>query len=116
MYILKSKIAPALERHGFLYHFLVYVPESILIWNNDKRLKFFKAQTQIQDLWANKDSALHHVMGSWSALIGRWKSWIVICDLGFQDLQLANKSSVKYQLFNKTLPEAQRTQGIESIT
>ena len=50
----------------------------------------WNSQTQIQDLWANKDSALRHVMGSWSALIGRWKSWIVICEVGFQDLQLAN--------------------------
>ena len=74
----------------FQMSFLVYVPESILIWNNDKRLKFFNSQTQIQDLWANKDSALRRVMRSWSALIGRWKSRIVICEVGFQDLQLEN--------------------------
>ena len=28
---------------------LLYVPDSILIWNNDKRIEFFNLQTQIQD-------------------------------------------------------------------
>ena len=88
-----------MERQGFLHqkprvdevlNILLNVLESILIGNNDNGLKLFNLRTQIQDLWANKDSALRQVMRSWSALIGRWKSRIVICEVGFQDLQLAN--------------------------
>ena len=50
-------------------------------------------------------------MGTWSALIGWWKSWIVICELGFQDLQPANMPQVKYQLFDNVCQTKEDTVG-----
>ena len=84
----RAKIEVRLQYSPIIHLFWsVRASFTTLIWNNDNRLKFFDLRTQIQDLWANKDSALRHVMGRWSALIERR---IVICEVGFQDLQLAN--------------------------